>query len=104
MGDVLRQINKKDRKCPNSLQSCEIIKNKLRIHVTQWIEIGHITPILWKTITKKTYMAGTGYISALRHQNHANYGATWEHGWNCSYLSPRYMLKTNRQPISEATG
>jgi hypothetical protein len=40
------------------------------------MEIGHITPILWKTITEKTYMVGTRYISALRHQNHANYGAT----------------------------
>jgi hypothetical protein len=25
MGDVLRQINKKDRKCPNRPQSCETI-------------------------------------------------------------------------------
>jgi hypothetical protein len=55
MGDVIRQINKKDRKCPSMPQSCERIKNKLRIHVRQWMEIGHKTPKSWKTITKKIH-------------------------------------------------
>jgi hypothetical protein len=59
MSDVIGQINKKDRKCPNMPQSCEKIKNKLCIHVRQWIDIGHNTPKSWKTITEKTYMAGT---------------------------------------------